>query len=64
MAEGQSPSIVPMDDDPLYEVISHLGAVLMQAERNDDPIIIEHVRSAHGIAVRLYRKSQREQAHA
>ncbi|MDB5626133.1 MAG: hypothetical protein JWR73_1935 [Tardiphaga sp.] len=64
MTEHPSASIVP-DSDPLYEIVGHLGAILIQADRDDDPIIIEHVRTAHQLAMDLYRRaSRREHTHA
>ena len=53
---GLFPSIVPADDQ-LMEIIAHLGAALIQADPSDDPIIIEHVWSAHEIAKALHRVS-------
>ena len=50
----RSPSLVPVDD-PLVEIIAHLGAALMQSEPKDDPIIIDHVRTAHQLALDLKR---------
>jgi hypothetical protein len=49
-----SPSIAP-DQDPLLEIIAHLGAALSQSIPSDDPIIIEHVRDAHQLALELRR---------
>jgi hypothetical protein len=60
MAETHSASIAP-NVDPLSEIVGHLGAILIQADRNDDPIIIEHVRSAHEIAMSLYRLASRQE---
>lgn len=60
MSESRSPSIAH-GDDSLYEVVSHLGAALMQADRDDDPIIIEHVRSAHRLALGLHRKASNQE---
>ena len=56
---------VPLEEtDPLYQAVAHLGAVLIQADRDDDPIIIEHVRAAHRLALELHRKTGLERAHA
>ena len=63
MAEPRSPSIAP-DADPLYEAVSHLGAILMQVDPAHDAIIIEHVEALHEIALGLHRKVQKERAHA
>lgn len=46
-------------DNHLVEVISHLGAALMQADHTDDQIIIEHVRAAHALAIEQHRKDRR-----
>jgi hypothetical protein len=51
---AEAPSIVPvkgMDDDPILEIIAHLGAALMQVDINDDPIIVGHLRAAHSLAL-------------
>jgi hypothetical protein len=62
MSERPSASIVPdMDIDPLYEIVGHLGAILIQADRDDDSIIIEHVRTAHQLAIDLYRRAARRE---
>jgi hypothetical protein len=58
MSERQFASLVP-DIDPLYKIVGHLGAILIQADRDDDPIIIEHVRTAHQSAMGLYRRAAR-----
>lgn len=57
-----SPSIIPnrprsqsCEAEPLLEVIGHLGAALIQTVPSDDPIIIEHIRAAHRIALDLHR---------
>lgn len=63
MSEPRSPSIAPYDD-PLYEVVSHLGAILMQVDPRHDAIIIEHVQAAHQIALDLHRKAVQEHANA
>jgi hypothetical protein len=63
MAKSRSPSIAP-ETDPLYEVVSHLGAVLMQVDPAHDAIIIEHVQAAHEIALGLHRKAEKERANA
>ena len=63
MPEPQAPSIAP-ETDPLYEVVSHLGAILMQADQDDDKIIIEHVREAHRLALDLHRKAREEHVDA
>lgn len=49
-----SPSIAP-NQDQLFEIIAHLGAALSQSIPSDDPIIIEHVRDAHHLALELRR---------
>jgi hypothetical protein len=55
-----SPSIMPSDEpDPLLEIIAHLGAALIQSDFTDDQIIIEHVRSAHQMAIGLRREAAR-----
>ena len=64
MVSHLSPPVVPEEADPLYEVVSYLGAVLIQADRDDDPIIIEHVRAAYRLPLDLHRKTDRERAHA
>ena len=63
MAETQFLSVA-LDADPLYEVVSHLGAILMQVDPAHDAIIIEHVQAAHEIALSLHRKARKECAHA
>ena len=63
MAETQFPPVTP-DTDPLYEVVSHLGAILMQVDPAHDAIIIEHVQAAHEIALNLHREARKERAHA
>jgi hypothetical protein len=62
MAEGKSPSIVPDRDDPLLEIIAHLGAALIQSNVTDDQIIIEHVRSAHRLALDFRQAAARATA--
>lgn len=58
------PSIVPSfepllkAEDSLLEIVSHLGAALIQSDHTDDPIIIEHVRNAHRIALNLHRAAR------
>ena len=65
-----SPSVVPNipnpppgEREPLLEVIGHLGAALIQTVPSDDPIIIEHIRTAHRIALELYRDSSATISH-
>lgn len=38
---------VPDQEEQLREVIAHLGTALVQSDPTDDPIIIEHLRSAY-----------------
>jgi hypothetical protein len=57
----EAPSIAMDTDDPLLEIIAHLGAALMQADYTDDQIIIGHVRSAHHIATTLRRAPAHEE---
>jgi hypothetical protein len=45
------------NDDAVLEIVGHLGAALIAAAPSDDPIIIEHIRAAHGLALDLYRQS-------
>ena len=40
----------------LLEIMSHLGAALIQQSPSDDQIIMGHVREANDIATRLYRE--------
>ncbi|RYH67984.1 MAG: hypothetical protein EON54_03225 [Alcaligenaceae bacterium] len=55
-----APDIIPADNDhAVLEIVGHLGAALIQAAPSDDPIIIEHIRAAHGLALNLYRQSGR-----
>jgi hypothetical protein len=55
-----SPSIAPnASDQDLLEIITHLGAALIQAAPTDDVIIIDHVRSAHRLALDLRRDAAR-----
>ena len=55
-----SPSIAPdQPEDPLLEIIAHLGAALIQSQPTDDPIIIGHVRRAHNLAVDCRREASR-----
>ena len=63
MAELRSPSSAP-EIDPLYEVVSHLGAILMQVDPAHDAIIIEHVQAAHQLALGLHRKAEKERTSA
>ncbi|SFM29777.1 hypothetical protein SAMN03159423_0488 [Bradyrhizobium sp. NFR13] len=61
-----SPSIAP--DDPhqpirseaetLLEIVAQLGAALIQLKPSDDPVIVDHVRAAHRLALDLYGRSQ------
>lgn len=46
------PSVAILD-----EIEAHLGAAIMQSVSTDDQIIMEHVRTAHGLAT-LLRKAQ------
>ena len=55
--QDQAPSIAPSQDDPLLEIIAHLGAALIQSDASDDPIILEHVRSAHQLALDIRRQA-------
>jgi hypothetical protein len=58
-----SPPIAPDNEaDPLLEIIAHLGAALIQSDFTDDQIIIEHVRSAHQMAIGLRREAARAAA--
>jgi hypothetical protein len=55
-----SPSIVPENKvDPLFEIIAHLGAALIQSQPTDDRIIIGHVRSAYNLAIDCRREASR-----
>ena len=42
-------------EDQLREVIAHLGSALGQSDYTDDQIIIEHLRSAHHLALDALR---------
>jgi hypothetical protein len=43
--------------EALLEIVARLGAGLIQSDHTDDPIILDHVRGAHKIALMLYRSS-------
>ena len=59
---GQRPA--PDEPDQFFEVVSHRAAALMQANRDDDPLLVEHVRAAHRLALDLHRQAERERIHA
>lgn len=53
-----SPSIAPAQNaDALLELVGHLGAALIQSNKIMDPIVRDHVQSAHRLALDLYSTS-------
>lgn len=62
--EAQLSDLIPQVSNPenswrveLDEVISHLGAAVMQSTDRDDRIIMDHVKAAHEIAKIVRRKA-------
>jgi hypothetical protein len=61
-----SPSIAPdMPQQPirseaetLLEIVAQLGAALIRLKPSDDPSIVDHVRTAHRLALDLYGTSE------
>jgi hypothetical protein len=51
------PERVDIGTEALLEIVAHLGAALIQSDYTDDPIILDHVRGAHKIALMLYRSN-------
>lgn len=57
-----SPSLAPaaptpVSPDILLELVGHLGAALIQSDKID-PTVIEHVQSAHRLALDLYAATE------
>lgn len=65
-AEGMtdvSPSIAPEMDsanlgpDALLDLVGHLGAALILSDKISDPAVVDHLQSAHRLALDLYNSS-------
>lgn len=60
---GRSPSIAPDVDvaelgpDALLDLIGHLGAALIQSDKISDLTVVDHLLSAHRLALDLYTLS-------
>jgi hypothetical protein len=60
---GRSPSIAPDVDvaelgpDALLDLIGHLGAALIQSDKISDPTVVDHLHSAHRLALDLHTLS-------
>ncbi len=60
---GISPSIAPEFDaaalgpDALLDLVGHLGAALIQSDKITDPTVLDHLQSAHRLALDLYSSS-------
>jgi len=58
-----SPSITPdmnaakLGPDALLDLVGHLGAALIQSDKITDPTVIDHLQSAHRLALDLYTVS-------
>jgi len=58
-----SPSIVPDMDvaelgpDALLDLVGHLGAALIQSDKITDRVVVDHLQSAHRLALDLYSSS-------
>lgn len=58
-----SPSIAPEIDaaalgpDALLDLVGHLGAALIQSDKITDPVVLDHLQSAHRLALDLYSTS-------
>lgn len=57
-----SPSIAPhfqatASPDALLDLVGHLGAALIQSDKIHDPAVIDHLQSAHRLALDLYAAS-------
>lgn len=58
-----SPSIAPEIDtaatgpDTLLDLVGHLGAALIRSDKITDPVLLDHLQSAHRIALYLYSSS-------
>lgn len=58
-----SPSIAPEFDaaapgpDTLLDLVGHLGAALIKSDKITDPAVIDHLQSAHRLALDLYSSS-------
>jgi hypothetical protein len=60
-----SPSIAPdipqqmrSEADTLLEIVAQLGAALIRLKPSDDLMIVDHVRTAHRLALDLYGTSE------
>jgi hypothetical protein len=45
--------------DALLDLVGHLGAALFQSDKITDPIVVDHLQSAHRLALDLYTSSGR-----
>lgn len=58
-----SPSITPdmnaakLGPDALLDLVGHLGAALIQSDKITDPTVVDHLQSAHRLALDLYTVS-------
>ena len=58
-----SPSIAPEMDaanlgpDALLDLVGPLGAALIQSDKITDPTVVDHLQSAHRLALDLYSSS-------
>lgn len=58
-----SPSIAPemnaagLGPDALLDFVGHLGAALIQSDKITDPAVVDHLQSAHRLALDLYTSS-------
>lgn len=43
--------------DALLDLVGHLGAALIQSDKITDPTVIDHLQSAHRLALDLYTMS-------
>lgn len=48
---------VPTKPDTLLDLVGHLGAALIQSDKITDPVVIDHLQSAHRLALDLYSSS-------
>jgi len=43
--------------DALLDLVGHLGAALIQSDKITDPTVVDHLQSAHRLALDLYNSS-------
>lgn len=64
---GLSPSIAPemnaarVGQEALLDLVGHLGAALIQSDKITDPTVVDHLQSAHRLALDLYAWSSGSQ---